>query len=105
MADVKWIKIVDFNRWVKVDASCVINDGNWKKLRQFVFERDNYTCQYCGDKKGPFEADHIFPKSRGGLDTIVNLVCACRECNRSKHDKTPEEWGGIKRWQDQPNKG
>lgn len=71
----------------------MINDGNWKILRDFVLRRDNYTCVYCGTKQGPFEADHIMPRSRGGLDIDTNLVCACRACNRSKKDKTPEEWG------------
>ncbi len=37
-------------------------------------------------------------------DVEGNLVCSCRECNRSKKDKTPEEWGGAKLWQDQQNK-
>jgi len=67
LAEVKWIKIVDFNKWVKIDASCVVRAGDWKGLRQFILERDNYTCQYCGDKKGPFEVDHVMPRSRGGF--------------------------------------
>lgn len=90
------IKINDFSKYVKIDRSCVVNDEKMKDLRLFVIERDNHKCVYCGDNKGPFEADHIMPKSRGGLDVMTNLVCACRDCNRAKKDKTPEEWIGVK---------
>ena len=92
-----FIKVKDFDKYVKVDKECVVNDSNWIRLRDFILKRDNFTCAYCGDKKGPFEADHVLPKSRGGLDIESNLVCACRSCNRSKKDKPPEEWGGFNR--------
>lgn len=36
--------------------------------------------------------DHIFPKSRGGKDSISNLITSCRSCNLSKSDKTLYEW-------------
>lgn len=88
-----FIKVVDWNRWIKVDRDCIVNDGNWNELRRQVLERDNYTCVYCGKKSEYLEVDHVLPRSRGGLDTLDNLVCACRSCNRSKSDKTPEEWG------------
>lgn len=91
------IKVTEFNKYIKVDRDCIVNESDWLSLRQFVLKRDNFTCVDCGDIKGPFEADHVMPKSRGGLDTESNLVCACRSCNRSKKDKTPEEWGGFKR--------
>jgi hypothetical protein len=56
-------------------------------VRQAVFERDSYTCRYCGDKHGPFQADHVYPESRGGETTISNLVTACQKCNNKKHSK------------------
>src|SRR5256714_15051427 len=37
-------------------------------------------CVYC--EKACDE--HIIPRSRGGTDTIDNMVLACRECNLSK---------------------
>lgn len=56
-------------------------------MREKVFERDNYTCQYCGTTDGPFQADHVYPESRGGETTINNLTTACSRCNRKKHAK------------------
>lgn len=60
-----------------------------KRLRFEVFKRDKFTCQYCG-KKAPdvvLHADHIEPKSKGGADTLLNLVTACAGCNLGKSDK------------------
>lgn len=64
----------------------------WRVIRSRIFERDDYTCQYCGDRGNKLECDHVIPLSRGGSDQDENLVTACKPCNRSKRDKTPEEW-------------
>jgi hypothetical protein len=66
----------------------------WASLRAAVLHRDNYRCTYCGDTNGPFEADHVHPVIRGGKDTLENLVCACRPCNRAKGAKLVAEWMG-----------
>lgn len=66
--------------------------SNWAALREQVFERDKYTCQYCGCQEGPFECDHVVPVSKGGGDDPDNLKTACKPCNRSKGAKMPEEF-------------
>lgn len=51
-----------------------------------VFERDKFTCQYCG-RSAPnviLEIDHVVPVSRGGNNDIANLVTSCKECNGGK---------------------
>ena len=57
-------------------------------LRQAVLERDHYTCQYCGcsGTEATLEIDHIVPVSKGGVSDMNNLVTACFDCNRAKHD-------------------
>lgn len=64
----------------------------WMKLRAEVFARDDFTCTYCGERGGRLECDHVIPVSRGGSNDITNLTTACFPCNRSKRDKTVEEW-------------
>jgi 5-methylcytosine-specific restriction endonuclease McrA len=49
-----------------------------------VLQRDAHTCAYCGDVAT--EVDHVYPKSKGGEDTLDNLVAACRRCNVQKKD-------------------
>lgn len=64
----------------------------WRTIRESVFRRDDYTCQYCGERGKRLECDHIFPVSRGGGHEFNNLTTACFACNRSKRDKTIKEW-------------
>lgn len=64
----------------------------WRHLRQKVFKRDEYTCQYCGKTNEPLEADHIVPISKGGTDDLTNLTTACGKCNRQKKDKSVDEF-------------
>lgn len=56
-----------------------------------IFKRDNYTCQYCGKREGPFTIDHVIPKKKGGEESWENLVTCCIKCNNKKGDKTPSE--------------
>src|SRR5690606_24638813 len=58
--------------------------------RQNIFKRDNFECQYCGTRRD-LTIDHVFPRGRGGMDTWMNLVTACKKCNAKKGDYTPEE--------------
>jgi hypothetical protein len=66
--------------------------SEWAEIRAFVFERDDYTCQYCGEYGGRLECDHVVPVSRGGTNDFENLLTACFGCNRSKRDKLLSEW-------------
>ena len=63
--------------------------------RKAVFIRDGFVCQYCGVKVSMTTGtrDHVIPRSRGGPDTLTNVVTACRACNVSKDDRTPDEVG------------
>lgn len=64
----------------------------WSEIRSTVFQRDNYTCTYCGERGGRLECDHIHPLSKGGSNEIDNLTTSCFKCNRSKHAKTLADW-------------
>jgi 5-methylcytosine-specific restriction endonuclease McrA len=49
-----------------------------------VFRRDNYTCQYCGQRPLRLTVDHVIPRRLGGGHTWENLVTACPACNLRK---------------------
>ena len=59
--------------------------NEWRKA---VFERDNYTCQLCGDNKGGnLRAHHIekfnqYPNKRFDVDNGLTL---CKDCHKLVH--------------------
>lgn len=59
--------------------------------RYTIFERDNFTCQYCGrnvkEDKVKLVIDHKVPKKRGGTDKFDNLITCCFDCNAGKRDR------------------
>lgn len=60
------------------------NSLEMKIWREKVFERDNYTCQFCNKKGGNLNADHIkqfayFPELRF---KISNGRTLCKECHK-----------------------
>ena len=54
-----------------------------------LFGRDRHICAYCGDEfpDAKLTRDHIIPVSRGGKNTWMNVVSACKTCNNKKDDK------------------
>ncbi len=60
------------------------------KLRFEIFQRDKFTCRYCGRKISDgirLEIDHKTPIAEGGTDEYNNLITACNECNSGKSNK------------------
>jgi hypothetical protein len=62
------------------------------KLREFIKNRDNYTCCNCGNSTHVepnllLEIDHIIPISKGGCTVEENLQTLCWKCNRAKSNK------------------
>ena len=61
----------------------------WIHLRFKTFQRDKFTCVYCGrspidDKSIRLQCDHVIPLRFAGEDKLDNLVTACFECNQGK---------------------
>jgi 5-methylcytosine-specific restriction endonuclease McrA len=73
-----------------------LHSGRPKKpalSNKILFRRDQNLCMYCGKQFTDRElsCDHIVPTSRGGRNTWVNVVAACKRCNHFKQNRTPEE--------------
>jgi len=66
-----------------------------KFTRQNIFERDEYTCQYCGKNFEPrdLNLDHVVPRDKGGRNSWENIVTSCIRCNTKKANKLPHQAG------------
>ena len=66
-----------------------------KFSRVNVYGRDDYKCQYCGQKftMNELTYDHVIPRSQGGKTVWSNIVTCCVDCNAEKAGRTPEQAG------------
>jgi 5-methylcytosine-specific restriction endonuclease McrA len=62
--------------------------------RQAIREAFGFCCGYCGvsesDIGGELQIDHYRPSTKGGEDSLDNLVYACVHCNRFKGNYWPD---------------
>jgi len=63
------------------------------EIREYLLEKFNRKCVYCGKENVPLEVEHIIPKTRGGSNRISNLTISCHDCNITKGTQTAEEFG------------
>jgi 5-methylcytosine-specific restriction endonuclease McrA len=61
-----------------------------------ICAKTNNRCAHCGKKlnKLNWTVDHYIPKSKGGTYADNNLMPLCKECNRSRGDRSinPREY-------------
>jgi hypothetical protein len=61
-------------------------------------------CAYCRRTiEGQPEPDHVIPLSRGGSNSITNILPSCRSCNGHKRDLLLHEWAEDRRRRDLPD--
>jgi|694.fasta_scaffold38868_11 hypothetical protein len=83
--------VIKTNKYFKVHTQSVTFS------RKNLFIRDNFTCQYCGEKNeiNKLTYDHVIPKSKWQFDhsptNWTNIVTACVSCNLKKKNRTPSQ--------------
>lgn len=63
------------------------------EVKEYLLEKWEHQCAYCGKEGVPLEIEHIVPRSRGGSDRVSNLTLACHDCNQRKGSQTAAEFG------------
>ena len=63
------------------------------EVREYLLEKWQRRCAYCGAQNVPLQVEHIIPKTRGGSNRVSNLAIACEACNQSKGQQTAAEFG------------
>lgn len=65
----------------------------WKAIRQQVAERDNYTCQLCGEPVKDFEIHHkTYEYLYHEEDDLSCLVCLCKTCHHKKTNNKEQRY-------------
>lgn len=64
--------------------------SDWTARAKNVYERDNYQCQNCNRKGGPYgdaelHAHHGVPRHKGGSHKLTNLTTYCKKCHNAIH--------------------
>jgi len=92
-------KNIDFNYISNNIEKYITTKENvsWLKIRITIFDRDGFTCKYCGrspmkNENVILHVDHKIPKTNGGTNELSNLITACAECNLGKSDIMLELW-------------
>lgn len=64
-----------------------------KFSRVNVMSRDEFKCQYCGNKfrMNELNYDHVIPRAQGGKTIWTNIATSCWDCNSKKGARTPEQ--------------
>lgn len=63
-----------------------------------VFLAFDRCCAYCRRPVvGQPDPDHVVPLSRGGANTITNILPSCRLCNSDKRDLLLDEWAADRK--------
>jgi 5-methylcytosine-specific restriction endonuclease McrA len=57
-----------------------------------LFLRDEFCCQYCGER-GELTFDHVVPRASGGVTSWQNVVAACSKCNLRKGSRALHQSG------------
>ncbi|MDP3981889.1 MAG: HNH endonuclease signature motif containing protein [Chlamydiota bacterium] len=64
--------------------------GNYRKIREKAFLRDNFICQISKQELPTDELDihHINPKTQGGPSSLDNIQTLSKKCHRQLHKDT-----------------
>jgi hypothetical protein len=54
------------------------------EVREYLLNKWDRKCTYCGIENVPLQVEHIYPKAKGGSNKISNLCLACDKCNKKK---------------------
>ncbi len=54
------------------------------ELREYLLEKWNRQCAYCGAKDIPLQIEHIQCRAKNGSNRVSNLTLACEKCNLKK---------------------
>lgn len=62
------------------------------EVREYLLNKWERKCAYCGAENVALQVEHIKPKAKGGTNRISNLCLACQKCNEKKGTQDIEKF-------------
>ncbi|NEN96643.1 MAG: HNH endonuclease [Moorea sp. SIO3I7] len=62
------------------------------EVREYLYQKWDRQCVYCGAHSVKLEIEHIVPKSKGGTNRVSNLTLACHRCNQAKGNLNAQDF-------------
>jgi len=62
------------------------------ETREYLLQKWDRTCLYCGAKDIPLQVEHIHPRAKGGSNRLSNLTLSCEKCNVKKGTKDVKDF-------------
>ena len=62
------------------------------EVREYLLNKWNRKCAYCGAENLALQVEHIHPKAKGGSNRISNLCLACQKCNLKKGTQNVQQF-------------
>jgi 5-methylcytosine-specific restriction endonuclease McrA len=94
-ADIRWCSLKCQRKAHKVGRRALeagaTGSYTWAEVMH-IYLAIGKRCAYCGRTGQEIESDHVIPLSRGGSNSLTNVVPACKSCNSSKNAWTLAEW-------------
>ena len=60
----------------------LLKDPRWQKKRLEVFNRDNFTCRYCGNDKDTLNVHHLEYRGYPWEVPLDKLITSCQKCHK-----------------------
>lgn len=66
-----------------------LKDPRWQKMRLRVFEREKFTCEFCGSTEKTLHAHHTRYKPGAAPWEYEDheILCICEECHGKEHER------------------
>lgn len=90
--------------WKVGDPPIGVKNRDHLRSRGWLRRHVGRRCPYCGltmtrergwnSQRAP-SRDHCIPLSRGGANTLANMIVCCRRCNEDKGSLTQEEYLAV----------
>lgn len=62
-----------------------LKDPRWQKKRLEILQRDNFTCQYCGETTKTLHVHHIIYSNEPWESEDWELNTVCEDCHTISH--------------------